>query len=111
MSDILRLPLALPRFAYFTAKQEQLMATNGGGSDAQANCVLAVCCNDKSDGQAKQRRALTDVAEHALPWLTHTQAQEVADWILRNWDLMPVGTTYDMKQAIAKYAKGAAYAD
>jgi hypothetical protein len=87
------------------------MGMNGGGSDQQANCVLAICCDDKAGGQAKQRKALTDVAEHALPFLRGDEAAQVADWILRNWDLMPVGTTYAMKQAIAKYAKGPAYTD
>lgn len=82
------------------------MATNGGGSDQQACCLLEICCGG-SDG--KNVKALTEVARHALPFLSHEEANEVADWIARNWDLAPKGTLYDFKQAIAKLAKGAAY--
>jgi hypothetical protein len=82
------------------------MAMNGGGSDQQANCVLEVCCGGPN---SKQVKALTDVAQHAIPTLTAHQAEEVAEWIARNWDLAPKGTLYDFKQAIAKLAKGPAY--
>lgn len=84
------------------------MAMNGGGSDQQANCVMEICCGGKD---SKQVHALTEVAEHALPFLSHGQAGQVAEWIARNWDLAPKGTLYAFKQAIAKYAKGPAYSD
>ena len=84
------------------------MAMNGGGDDAQQNCILEVCCGGAN---SKQVQALTEVAEHALPFLSHGQAQQVADWIARNWDLAPKGTLYAFKQAIAKYAKGPAYTE
>lgn len=82
------------------------MAMNGGGNDQQANCVLEVCCGGAN---SKQVQALTEVAEHALPFLSHAEAGEVADWVARNWDLAPKGTLYAFKQAIAKLAKGPAY--
>jgi len=84
------------------------MAMNGGGNDQQQNCILEVCCGGPN---SKQVKALTDVAEHALPFLSHEQAGEVAEWIARNWDLAPKGTLYAFKQAIAKLAKGPAYTD
>ena len=87
------------------------MALNGGGNDQQANCVLEVCCPDDAAGQAKQVRALTAVAQHALPFLSHDEAKDVAEWIARNWDLAPKGTLYDFKQAIAKLARGPAYTE
>lgn len=82
------------------------MATNGGGSDAQQNCALEICCGG---ADSKQVKALTDIAHHALPFLSHEEANEVADWIARNWDLAPKGTLYAFKQAIAKLAKGSTY--
>ena len=82
------------------------MATNGGGSDNQQNCILEVCCGGKD---LKQIEALTDVAKHALPFLSHGEATDVAEWICRNWDLAPKGTLYDFKQRIAKLARGPAY--
>lgn len=82
------------------------MATNGGGSDSQANCILEVCCGGPN---SKQVHALTEVASHALPFLSLDEARQVAEWIARNWDLAPKGTLYAFKQAIAKLAKGPAY--
>lgn len=82
------------------------MATNGGGSDSQANCVLEVCCGGE---HSKQVEALTEVAAHALPFLSSAEAHGVADWIARNWDLAPKGTLYAFKQAIATLARGPAY--
>ena len=84
------------------------MAMNGGGSDQQQNCILEVCCGGEG---SKQVYAMTEVAEHALPFLSHGQAQQVAEWIARNWDLAPKGTLYAFKQAIAKLAKGPAYTE
>jgi hypothetical protein len=84
------------------------MAMNGGGNDQQQNCILEVCCGGAN---SKQVHALTEVAAHALPFLSPEQAVEVAEWIARNWDLAPKGTLYAFKQAIAKYAKGPAYTD
>lgn len=82
------------------------MAMNGGGNGQQQNCILEVCCGGKD---SKQKEALTEVAEHALPFLSHDEAVEVADWIARNWDLAPKGTLYEFKQAIAVLARGPAY--
>lgn len=82
------------------------MAMNGGGNDQQQNCVLEICCGGAN---SKQVHALTEVAEHALSFLSHDEAHDVADWIARNWDLAPKGTLYAFKQAIAKLAKGPAY--
>ena len=82
------------------------MAMNGGGNDTQQNCILEVCCGGAN---SKQKEALTDVAKHALPFLSQSEAMEVADWIVRNWDLAPKGSLYAFKQAIAKLAKGPAY--
>ena len=82
------------------------MAMNGGGDDTQQNCILEVCCGG---ADSKQVDALTDVAQHALPFLSPGQAKQVAEWIARNWDLAPKGTLYDFKQAIAKYARGPGY--
>jgi len=82
------------------------MATNGGGSENQQNCILEVCCGGKD---SKQKEVLTEVAEHALRFLSRDEAGEVADWIIRNWDLAPKGTTYEFKQAIAKLARGPNY--
>jgi len=82
------------------------MAQNGGGNDQLQNCILCICC-DGADG--KQQQALAEVAEHALPFLSHEQASEVADWIARNWDLAPKNSLYEFKKAIAKLARGANY--
>jgi hypothetical protein len=82
------------------------MAMNGGGSDQQQNCILEICCGG---ADSKQVEALTEVAAHALPFLAEGQARQVAEWIARNWDLMPKGTTYAFKQEIARLAKGPAY--
>lgn len=84
------------------------MSRNGGGNDQQANCVLEICCGGAN---SKQVQAMTEVAQHALPFLSHEQAGVVADWVCRNWDLAPKGTLYAFKQAIAKLARGAAYED
>lgn len=83
-----------------------MMAMNGGGNDTQQNCILEVCCGG---ADSKQVEALTEVAKHALPFLAPGQAQQVAEWIARNWDLAPKGTLYAFKQAIATYAKGPTY--
>jgi hypothetical protein len=82
------------------------MALNGGGSDAQLNCAYEICCGGVN---SKQVEALTEIAEHALPFLSSGEAKQVAEWIARNYDLAPKGSLYDFKQAIAKYAKGPAY--
>jgi hypothetical protein len=82
------------------------MAMNGGGNGTQQNCILEVCCGG---ADSKQVEALTEVAQHALPFLSQGEAKQVAEWIARNWDLAPKGTLYDFKQKIAKYAKGPAY--
>ena len=82
------------------------MAMNGGGNDQQQNCILEVCCGGPD---SRQVEALTAVAQHALPFLSHSQAGEVADWIARNWDLAPKGSLYTFKQAIAKLARGNPY--
>ena len=79
---------------------------NGGGDDSQANCVLEVCCGG---AHSQQVQAMTEVAQHALPFLSPEEAHDIARWICRNWDLAPKGTLYDFKQAIAKLAKGPAY--
>ena len=84
------------------------MAMNGGGNDSQANCILEVCCGGAN---SKQVHALTEVAMHALDFLSHEEAEAVADWIARNWDLAPKGSLYAFKQAIAKLAKGPVYTD
>ena len=62
-------------------------------------------------GRAPQVKALTEVAEHALVFLSHEEAVDVAEWIARNWDLAPKGSLYAFKQAIAKLAKGPAYTE
>jgi hypothetical protein len=82
------------------------MSMNGGGNDTQQNCILEVCCGG---ADSKQVEALAEVAEHEFPWMSHGQAEQVASWIARDWDLAPKGTLYAFKQAIAKYAKGPAY--
>ena len=82
------------------------MTRNGGGSDTQANCILEVCCGGAN---SKQVKVLAEVAQRALAFLSPVEAVEVAEWIARNWDLMPKGTTYDLKQAIAKLARGPGY--
>ncbi|HZO51200.1 MAG TPA: hypothetical protein VFB63_00720 [Bryobacteraceae bacterium] len=84
------------------------MALNGGGNDTQQNCILEVCCGGPN---SKQVKALTEVAEHALVFLSHEEAADVAEWIARNWDLAPKGSLYAFKQAIAKLAKGPAYTE
>jgi hypothetical protein len=82
------------------------MSMNGGGNSQQQNCILEVCCGGAN---SKQVEALTEVAEHEFPWMTHEQATQVAEWVCRNWDLAPKGSLYAFKQAIAKLAKGPAY--
>jgi hypothetical protein len=79
---------------------------NGGGNDQQQNCILEVCCGG---ADSKQVQALTEVAQHALPFLSHAEAGEVADWIARNWDLAPKGSLYAFKQVIARLAREAPY--
>jgi hypothetical protein len=84
------------------------MAMNGGGNSQQQNCILEICCGGAN---SKQKQALTEVAQHALTFLSNEEAGEIADWIIRNWDLAPKGTLYNFKQVIAKLAKGPAYTD
>ena len=87
------------------------MALNGGGSDQEANCILSVCCDNSSEPDSKRVKTLANVANHALPFLSHAEAGEVAHWIARNWDLAPYGSLYAFKQEIARLARGQAYND
>jgi hypothetical protein len=84
------------------------MAMNGGGNDTQQNCILELCCGGKD---SKQVEVLTEVAQHALPFLVGDQAKQVAEWVARNWDLMPKGTTYGFKQIFYKLSRQAPYTD
>lgn len=87
------------------------MASNGGGGDQQANCIIEACCPNDADGQAKQERALTKWVEHKVPVLTHDQAVAVAHAFASSYDFADKGTLYAFKQSIVRYAKGPAYTD
>jgi len=72
------------------------MAMNG-----RANCILEICCRSNS---AEGRKALADQIEEDLG-CDKKEAHKYADWIRENFDLMPKGSTVQLKQEIAALAR------
>lgn len=65
-------------------------------------CILGICCPPES---AKQRTALAKQIRVDYPQVPMQYAEQAAEWMLKNFDLAPVGTLGGFKQAIARIAR------
>jgi len=65
-------------------------------------CALEICCNA---GSPKQRAALAKMIREDYPAVPELYAGQAAEWILKNFDLAPVGTLGGLKKAIARIAR------
>lgn len=65
-------------------------------------CAIGECC---PPGSAKQHAALSKLIREDYPLVPQQYADQAAEWILKNFDLAPVGTLTEFKHAIAKLAR------
>lgn len=68
------------------------------------NCLLGVCCPPRS---AEAKQALTDEIVNGLSLASENDgsAKDVAEWLLDNYDLMPLYSTDKLKEDIATLAR------
>lgn len=65
-------------------------------------CILGICCPPAS---RKQLVALAKQIRADYPAVPMQYAEQAAEWILKNFDLAPVGSLSDFKRGIAKIAR------
>lgn len=65
-------------------------------------CVLGICCPPAS---AKQQSALARQIVKDYPQVPMGIAEQAAAWMLKNFDLAPVGSLTGIKRDIAKIAR------
>jgi hypothetical protein len=70
--------------------------------NGHANCILAVCCPPDSDGQ---RKALAEEMASSLSTASGETYEDIARWILDNFDLAPKGSLQTFKDEIARLAR------
>jgi hypothetical protein len=76
--------------------------------NGHANCIYAICCPPRSP---QQKEALAIQMEKALSFGSSSAIERrkisgaVAEWILENFDLAPVGALQPFKDAIARLAR------
>lgn len=71
-------------------------------SNGEYCCAIGVCCPPES---AKQRTELAKMIRVDYPQVPMQYAEQAAEWMLKNFDLSPVGTLTEFKRAIAKAAR------
>lgn len=64
-------------------------------------CILGVCCPAQSQ---EQRKALAEEMVNDLG-CDPAEARKIADWVIDNFDLAPVGSLATYRDAIVKLAK------
>lgn len=65
-------------------------------------CILGICCPPNS---RKQIAALAKMIRVDYPQVPMQYAEQAAEWMLKNFDLMPMGMLSDVKRFIAKTAR------
>lgn len=65
-------------------------------------CILGVCCPPGSEAQAN---ALASELVKDGICSENPEANKVARWVLKHFDLAPAGTLTDLKKQIARLAK------
>lgn len=70
-------------------------------SNGHANCILGVCCPPRS---TKQKQALAEEMAKALSGTTESY-EDIAAWMVNNFDLAPPGSLTAFKTEIARLAR------
>lgn len=70
--------------------------------NGHANCILAVCCPPESEARVK---ALAEEMAGALSKPAGDTYEDIARWMLDNFDLAPKGTLQPLKDAVRDYAR------
>lgn len=71
-------------------------------SNGHANCIFAVCCPPESEARVK---ALAEEMAEQVREGAVGSYEDIARWVLKNYDLAPPGSLQAFKDEIARLAR------